>query len=90
MPDDADSSSISEQGSVPSILNGMSPDELFARGMQSARMTGGGSLQSWEPPSLDEACRLLFCGRLNVVVGTEGVCAPPSVGWPRAVAITRV
>ncbi len=73
MPDDADSSSISEQGSVPSILNGMSPDELFARGMQSARMTGGGSLQSWEPPSLDEACRLFPHYEVTEMIGRGGM-----------------
>jgi serine/threonine protein kinase len=73
MPDDADSSSISEQGSLPSILNGMSPDELFARGMQSARMTGGGSLQSWEPPSLDEACRLFPNYEVTEMIGRGGM-----------------
>ena len=73
MPDDADSSSIAEQGSVPSILNGMSPDELFARGMQSARMTGGGSLQSWEPPSLDEACRLFPNYEITEMIGRGGM-----------------
>ena len=73
MPDDADSSSIAEQGSVPSILKGMSPDELFARGMQSARMTGGGSLQSWEPPSLDEACRLFPNYEITEMIGRGGM-----------------
>ena len=62
MPNDedttADDNAPTGAGALPSILGGMSPDELFARGMQSVRMTGGGSLQSWEPPTVKEAERL--------------------------------
>ena len=41
-----------------SILDGLNPDELFARGMQSVRITGANGLANWEPPTLEEAARL--------------------------------
>ena len=60
-------------GALPSILGGMSPDELFARGMQSVRMTGGGSLQSWEPPSIAEAARLFPNYQVTEMIGRGGM-----------------
>jgi len=45
MPDDMDAAS------EPVIPAGLSPDELFARAMQSVRMTGGGA-HGWEPPEI--------------------------------------
>jgi len=60
-------------GALPSILGGMSPDELFARGMQSVRMTGGGSLQSWEPPTIAEAARLFPNYEVTEMIGRGGM-----------------
>ena len=60
-------------GALPSILGGMSPDELFARGMQSVRMTGGGSLQSWEPPTVTEAARLFPNYEITEMIGRGGM-----------------
>ena len=60
-------------GALPSILGGMSPDELFARGMQSVRMTGGGSLQSWEPPTVVEAARLFPNYQITEMIGRGGM-----------------
>ncbi len=60
-------------GALPSILGGMSPDELFARGMQSVRMTGGGSLQSWEPPTVVEAARLFPNYEITEMIGRGGM-----------------
>ena len=60
-------------GALPSILGGMSPDELFARGMQSVRMTGGGSLQSWEPPTIAEAARLFPNYQVTEMIGRGGM-----------------
>ena len=51
----------------------MSPDELFARGMQSVRMTGGGSLQSWEPPTVTEAARLFPNYEITEMIGRGGM-----------------
>ena len=62
-----------QPGALPSILGGMSPDELFARGMQSVRMTGGGSLQSWEPPSVVEAARLFPNYEITEMIGRGGM-----------------
>ena len=61
------------EGALPSILGGMSPDELFARGMQSVRMTGGGSLQSWEPPTVKEAERLFPNYQITEMIGRGGM-----------------
>ncbi len=61
------------EGALPSILGGMSPDELFARGMQSVRMTGGGSLQSWEPPTVAEAARLFPNYQITEMIGRGGM-----------------
>ena len=51
----------------------MSPDELFARGLQSVRMTGGGSLQSWEPPTVAEAARLFPNYEITEMIGRGGM-----------------
>ena len=77
MPHDPDSTAADdatpESGALPSILGGMSPDELFARGMQSVRMTGGGSLQSWEPPTVKEAERLFPNYQITEMIGRGGM-----------------
>ena len=77
MPNDPDSTpddgATPASGALPSILGGMSPDELFARGMQSVRMTGGGSLQSWEPPSIAEAARLFPNYQVTEMIGRGGM-----------------
>ncbi len=77
MPNDldtpADDDASNGAGALPSILGGMSPDELFARGMQSVRMTGGGSLQSWEPPSVAEAARLFPNYQITEMIGRGGM-----------------
>jgi serine/threonine protein kinase len=57
------------------MLGGVSPDELFARGMQSVRMTGGGSMQSWEPPTVEEAARLFPNYQVVDVLGRGGMGA---------------
>ncbi len=62
-----------QPGALPSILGGMSPDELFARGLQSVRMTGGGSLQSWEPPTVAEAARLFPNYEITEMIGRGGM-----------------
>ena len=69
----ADDDATPASGALPSILGGMSPDELFARGMQSVRMTGGGSLQSWEPPSIAEAARLFPNYQVTEMIGRGGM-----------------
>ena len=77
MPNDedttADDNAPNGEGALPSILGGMSPDELFARGMQSVRMTGGGSLQSWEPPTVKEAERLFPNYQITEMIGRGGM-----------------
>ncbi len=77
MPNDPELTSAGDPdpvaGALPSILGGMSPDELFARGMQSVRMTGGGSLQSWEPPTVLEASRLFPNYEITEMIGRGGM-----------------
>ena len=58
-----------------SILSGLNPDELFARGMQSVKMTGAGGLTTWEPPSVAEAARLFPNYEVMELVGRGGMGA---------------
>ena len=77
MPDESEippaQDTVPQPGALPSILGGMSPDELFARGLQSVRMTGGGSLQSWEPPTVAEAARLFPNYEITEMIGRGGM-----------------
>jgi serine/threonine protein kinase len=59
----------------PSLLAGVTTDELFARGMQSVRMTGGGNVQNWEPPTVSEAARLFPNYQVVDVLGRGGMGA---------------
>ncbi len=72
-PTPSDDAAQGGAGALPSILGGMSPDELFARGMQSVRMTGGGSLNSWEPPTITEAARLFPNYEVTEMIGRGGM-----------------
>jgi len=60
---------------LPSVLGGLNPDELFARGMQSVRMTGGGNMQNWEPPTVTEAARLFPNYKVIGILGRGGMGA---------------
>src|ERR1700761_718661 len=75
MPPASDKPSPPEDASAPSMLGGVSPDELFARGMQSVRMTGGGNMQNWEPPTVEEAARLFPNYKVVDVLGRGGMGA---------------
>jgi serine/threonine protein kinase len=76
MPTEQDSTPPDSNGApLPSILGGLNPDELFARGMQSVRMTGGGNMQSWEPPTVAEAARLFPNYKVIDVLGRGGMGA---------------
>src|SRR3954471_18197804 len=76
MPTAPDTPSPDSNGSpLPSVLGGVTPDELFARGMQSVRMTGGGSMQNWEPPTIEEASRLFPNYKVVDVLGRGGMGA---------------
>jgi serine/threonine protein kinase len=75
MPTEPENQSPEDDASAPSLLGGVSPDELFARGMQSVRMTGGGSMQNWEPPTVEEAARLFPNYKVIDVLGRGGMGA---------------
>jgi len=75
MPTAPEIPSPENDAAAPSLLGGMSPDELFARGMQSVRMTGGGSMQNWEPPTVEEAARLFPNYQVVDVLGRGGMGA---------------
>ena len=75
MPTAPQTPSPENDASAPSLLGGVSPDELFARGMQSVRMTGGGSMQNWEPPTVEEAARLFPNYQVIDVLGRGGMGA---------------
>jgi serine/threonine protein kinase len=75
MPTAPETPSPDNGASAPSLLGGLNPDELFARGMQSVRMTGGGSMQNWEPPTIEEAARLFPNYKVIDVLGRGGMGA---------------
>jgi len=75
MPTNPENQPPDDGASAPSLLGGLNPDELFARGMQSVRMTGGGSMQNWEPPTVAEAARLFPNYKVLDVLGRGGMGA---------------
>jgi serine/threonine protein kinase len=75
MPTNPENQPPDDGTSAPSLLGGLNPDELFARGMQSVRMTGGGSMQNWEPPTIAEAARLFPNYKVLDVLGRGGMGA---------------
>lgn len=75
MPNTPENTTPENDASAPSMLAGVSVDEMFARGMQSVRMTGGGSMQNWEPPTVEEAARLFPNYQVVDVLGRGGMGA---------------
>lgn len=75
MPHIPENTSPDNDAPQPSLLAGVTPDELFARGMQSVRMSGGGSMQNWEPPTIEEASRLFPNYKVVDVLGRGGMGA---------------
>ena len=57
----------------PGLLGGVSPDEMFARGMQSVRMTGGPG--EWQPPTMEEAAQLFPGYEVLQLLGRGGMGA---------------
>ena len=58
-----------------SMLGGLNPEELLARGMQSVRMTGGGGFTDWSPPTVTEAARLFPNYEVLELIGRGGMGA---------------
>lgn len=75
MPSIPENTTPDSDAPEPSLLAGVTADELFARGMQSVRMTGGGSVQNWEPPTVSEAARLFPNYQVVDVLGRGGMGA---------------
>ncbi len=73
MPESDDSPQPADDA-LPTNLAGVSPDELFARGMQSARMSGGGA-HGWEPPTPAEVAHLFPSYEILSLLGRGGMGA---------------
>ena len=61
-----------EAASAPTKGVGLSPDELFARGMRSVELTTGGGLD-WVPPTIEEAVRLFPQYEIIEIVARGGM-----------------
>ena len=57
----------------PGQFGGVSPDEMFARAMQSVRMTGGPG--EWQPPTMEEAAQLFPGYEVLQLLGRGGMGA---------------
>ncbi|MEP6669979.1 MAG: hypothetical protein ABJF10_12545, partial [Chthoniobacter sp.] len=58
----------------PTLLGNLPPDEMFARGMQSVKMTSG-TAGTWQPPSVEEANRLFPNYTVISLLGRGGMGA---------------
>src|SRR4051812_41226089 len=58
---------------APTLLGSIAPDEMFARGMQTVKMTGGPG--TWEPPSIEEAAQLFPGYEVVKLLGRGGMGA---------------
>ena len=58
----------------PTLLGNLAPDEMFARGMQSVKMTSGAQ-GTWQPPSVEEANRLFPNYTVISLLGRGGMGA---------------
>src|SRR4051812_7428796 len=74
MPDENNSSPEPPPPGQPTLLGGMVPDEMFARGMQSVKMTSGAQ-GMWQPPSVEEAMGLFPNYTVISLLGRGGMGA---------------
>jgi serine/threonine-protein kinase len=74
MPEENDPPLSDQTPQQPSLLGGVAPDEMFARGMQTVKMTGGGAA-GWTPPTLEEAARLFPGYEVLRLLGRGGMGA---------------
>jgi serine/threonine protein kinase len=59
---------------LPTAMQGLRPDELLARAMQTVRMTGAGA-GGWEPPTVEEAALLFPQYEVLSLLGRGGMGA---------------
>lgn len=78
-PDTADPNPASTRAggdpALESIFQGVTLEELFARGMQSVRMTAAGPTKTWDAPTVQEMARLFPHYEILELIGRGGMGA---------------
>ena len=73
MPE-SDDTPLPADGSLPTILGGLNPEELLARGLHTVKMSSAGA-HGWDPPALEEVARLFPSYELLGMLGRGGMGA---------------
>ena len=74
MPEPDETPPAQPDPSLPTNLGGIDPGELLARGMHSAKMSGGGA-HGWEPPTPEEVAHLFPSYEILSMLGRGGMGA---------------
>src|SRR5260221_5564850 len=74
MPDDNAPAPEPIPPEQPTLLGNVAPDEMIARAMQTAKMTGGAQ-GTWQPPSIEECARLFPGYEVLRLLGRGGMGA---------------
>ena len=73
--------------SLPTAIRGLDPGELFARGMQTVKMSSAGGTRGWTPPTVEEVASFFPNYEVLAILGHGGMGA---VYKARQIALDRL